>query len=186
ILGNLTNPALSAADVAVLEAVVRQGDTAAAHWGQVEKLCAGTPRTLIHGDYAPKNMRVRTGPAGTVLPPFAWGSAGWGVPAADLVQAAPTVSGAGPALAAYWASPDLAVYGTVVRESGLPVDAGDLRPLAAVGKLFRCLICINLDAQSFATDWVADAARKMRVYRAEMADALRAAGWPEGGGGPVG
>src|SRR5262245_34974607 len=148
ILGNLTNPALSAADVAVLEAVVRQGDVAAAHWGQVEKLCAGAPRTLIHGDFAPKNMRVRTGPAGTVLLPFDWGSAGWGVPAADLVQAAPTDSGAGPALAAYWASPDLAVYGSVVRESGLPFAAGDLRPLAAVGKLFRCLICINLDAQS--------------------------------------
>src|SRR5262249_28376968 len=48
ILGNLTNPALSAADVAVLEAVVRQGDTAAAHWGQGEKLCARTPRTLVH------------------------------------------------------------------------------------------------------------------------------------------
>ena len=44
------------------------------------------PRTFIHGDFAPKNMRVRAGPGGSTLLCFDWGSAGWGVPAADLVQ----------------------------------------------------------------------------------------------------
>ena len=46
-----------------------------------------------------------------------------------------------------------------------------------VGKLFRCLVCIDLEAQSFATAWVEDAVRKMRLYSTEMADALQAAGW---------
>jgi hypothetical protein len=173
ILANRTNPALGAEDVAVLAAVVRQGEAAASRWGEVERWCERMPRTFIHGDFAPKNMRVRAGPAGSELLPFDWGSAGWGVPAADLAQAAlPPDRATGWDLSAYWASPDLAVYCSAVRECGWRLDVQDVRPLAAIGKIFRCLVCINLDAQSLATDWVADAVRKMRVYRAEMADAL--------------
>ncbi len=186
ILAYRTNPALTAEDVAVLAAVVRRCEALASRWGEVERWCAGMPRTFIHGDFAPKNMRVRARPAGSVLLPFDWGSAGWGVPAADLVQAAePSDRGTGLDLSGYWASPDLAAYCSGVRESGWRLDIQNLWPLAAVGKIFRCLVCINLDAQSLATDWVADAARKMRVYEAETADAIRAAGWQGPGEGPV-
>jgi hypothetical protein len=186
ILANLDNPALTAEDVALLAAVVRRCEAVASRWGKVERLCKGVPRTFIHGDFAPKNMRVRARPAGGVLLPFDWGSAGWGVPAADLVQAAlPSDRGTGWDLSSYWASPDLVAYCSTVRESGWRLDVRDVRPLAVIGKVFRCLVCINLDAQSLATDWVADVAPKMRVYETEMADAIRAAGWQGSGEGPV-
>jgi hypothetical protein len=186
ILANLINPALGAEDVAVLAAVVRQCEAVASRWGEVERWCAGMPRTFIHGDFAPKNMRVRSGPPGSVLLPFDWGSAGWGVPAADLVQAALTPDRAtGWDLSAYWASPDLPAYCSAVRECGWRLDVQDVRPLAAIGKIFRCLICINLDAQCFTTPWVEFGVRKMRVYGAEMADAVRAAGWQGTGEGVV-
>src|SRR5215475_9753213 len=53
---HLSNPALTADDAAVLKTVVRQCEVVASHWGQVDKLCERAPQTLIHGDFAPKNM----------------------------------------------------------------------------------------------------------------------------------
>jgi aminoglycoside phosphotransferase (APT) family kinase protein len=174
LLRHRTNPALTGGDVAVLGEVVRQCEAVAAHWGQVQRLCAGMPCTFIHGDFAPKNVRVRSGPGGPALVPFDWGSAGWGVPAADLVQAgsAPDTDWD------YWASPDLAAYCSAAREAWPHLDLQDLRGAAVLGKVFRCLVCINLDARSFATEWVERAMRNMKIYRAQLTDAIRAAGWP--------
>jgi thiamine kinase-like enzyme len=172
---NLTNPALTSETRAMLENVVRQLEVVASRWGLVEKLCECAPRTLIHGDFAPKNMRVRTGRAGLSLLPFDWGSAGWGVAAADLAQ-----SGMEPnSHWNYWANPDLAAYCSVAQESRPRLDIQDVEQLAIIGKIFRSLICINLEAPSFAMDWVENAARDMRIYQAAMADAIQAAGWKE-------
>jgi hypothetical protein len=173
VLRHVTNPALTRQDRAVLHAVVRQCETVAAHWGRVQALCAGMPRTFIHGDFAPKNIRVRDDRAGPALVPFDWGSAGWGVPAADLVQA----GGPPDTWWGYWANPDLAAYCSVVRGAWPHLDAPDLRGFAAVGKLFRCLVCIALDAQRLAAEWVERPVQNMRVYGAQVADAVRAVGW---------
>ena len=159
----------------MLKTVVGQCEVVGSHWSHIEQWCARLPRTLIHGDFAPKNMRVRNERAPIALLPFDWGSAGWGVPAADLAQA-------GGASWHYWASPDLSAYRFAVGESWPHLGARDLQALAAVGKVFRCLVCIDLDARSLATEWVEHAARNMRVYRAELADALQAAGWERGAG----
>jgi hypothetical protein len=172
ILSGLADPAIAAGDRALLEAVAGQCEVVASHWGQVEGLCAGLTRSLIHGDFAPKNMRVRTGPAGATLLPFDWGSAGWGVPAADLAQ-----SGAASGLWSYWASPDLASYCSALRGSWPHHEVRDLQPVSAVGKIFRCLVCIDLDAPDPAVGWAQGSARNMRDYQAEMDDAIRMMGW---------
>jgi hypothetical protein len=175
ILYNLANPALTAPDVAVLTTIIEQCEVVASHWGEVERVCGVMPRTLIHADFAPKNMRVRAGPYGLTLLPFDWGSAGWGVAAPDLAQ-----WGTASNHWHDWASPDLATYCEVVRESWLPLTVHDVRPLAAVGRMFRSLACISLSARSFATEWVERAALNMRTYSAELADAIRAAEWTAG------
>jgi hypothetical protein len=175
ILRNLSNPALTADDVAALETVVRQLKVVASRWGQVEKLCECVPRTLIHGDFAPKNMRVRTGQAGLTLLPFDWGSAGWGVAAADLAQSGAESNG----YWNYWSNPDLAAYCSMARESWPYLNIQDVQQLAIIGKIFRSLICINLEAPSFAMEWVENSARDMRIYQAAMADAIQAAGWTD-------
>jgi hypothetical protein len=168
---NLTNPALTRDDVTVLSAIVRQCEVVAAHWSVVERFCAAMPHTLIHGDFAPKNMRVRPHGQGLTLAPFDWGSAGWGVAAADLVQWG-TSTGWG-----YWASPDLDMYSSVVRDRWPELAVEHLRTAAWIGKVFRCLVCVSLSAQSFATEWVERAARNMRIYETEMRDALQSGGW---------
>jgi len=168
ILRNLTNPVLTTDDLAVLKTVVGQCEVVVSYWSQIEKLCERLPRTLIHGDFAPKNMRVRTGQAPIVLLPFDWGSAGWGVTAADLAKSGmPTTT--------YWANPDLAVYYSIVRESWPYLDVQDIQPLAIFGKIFRCLVCIDLDAQSLATEWVEMCMSNMRIYMKDMAEAIQAA-----------
>jgi len=171
----LSNPALTADDVVVLKTVVRQLEVVASHWGQVEKLCERAPRTLIHGDFAPKNMRVRTGQAGLFLLPFDWGSAGWGVTAADLAQSGAESN----SYWNYWANPDLSAYCSVAQEFWRRLEIHDVQQLAIFGKIFRSLVCINLEAPSFAMDWVENSARDMRIYQAAMADAIQAAGWKD-------
>lgn len=181
IVSHLGNPALTAGDVAVLARIARQCEIVASYWRTVELRCEGMRRTLVHGDFAPKNMRVRRTRGELSLLPFDWGSAGWGIPAADLVQpAASPHGGARPELTAYWASPDLDVYCTAVRESWSDLDVRTLQQLAVIGKVFRCLVCVSLDAQSLATEWVEGSMANMRLYEAEMVDAIRAAEWGDG------
>ena len=82
ILRGLGDPALTRDDVTLLATVVSQCQAIAARWAELEAICALTPPTVVHGDFAPKNMRV----AAANLRPFDWGSAGWGSPAVDLAQ----------------------------------------------------------------------------------------------------
>src|SRR5262249_52891917 len=146
ILRHQGHPALTPGDVAVLAAIVRQCESVADHWGRVRRWCEAMPRTFIHGDFAPKNLRVRPGSA---LVPFGWGGAGWGAPAADLVQGSRGTGGDWD----YWASPDLAAYCAAARGAWPRLDVTDLRGFATVGKIFRCLTCVALTARSLATPW---------------------------------
>jgi hypothetical protein len=170
---HLSNPVLAADDVALIRDVARQCATTEAHWPAVHEWTQALPATFIHADFAPKNMRVRTGRTGDVLLPYDWGSAGYGSVAADLAQAG-TASGD---CWDYWANVDLDAYLDGVREAWPGVTGEDVRRVALVGKLFRCLVCIRLEAPSFAFEYVEHAVRDMRVYRAAMADALGALGW---------
>jgi hypothetical protein len=173
-----SNTRLTREQEALVERVDAQCELAERHWSEVHDLCAALPRTLVHGDFAPKNMRVRSGNGGMELLPFDWGSAGWGVMVADMAQAArPRASGARPDLTTYWANPDLAVYREAVRGQWPHVAARDLEPLAVVGKLFRCLVCISLEAPSFETEWAEVSVPDMTANELEMADAIAAAGW---------
>src|SRR5207245_1528417 len=86
ILRNLGNPALTPDDVTVLWAIVRMSEAVASRWDAVESVCALTLPTVVHADFAPKNLRVDGAGRTLTLLPFDWGSAGWGPPAGDLAQ----------------------------------------------------------------------------------------------------
>jgi len=90
---NLSNPALTDDDRALLKSIIAQCEVVASHWSQVESLCEGMPHTFIHGDFAPKNIRVRIEKTGIALLPFDWANAGWGFIASDLAQAGVGSSG---------------------------------------------------------------------------------------------
>jgi aminoglycoside phosphotransferase (APT) family kinase protein len=84
ILGNIDNAWFTATDTAILSELVAQCALIERHWQLLEKACAGIPRTLVHGDLAPKNARLRQIDQASILLIMDWEMAGWGIPAADL------------------------------------------------------------------------------------------------------
>ena len=168
ILQNLTNPALNAGDLALLETIVAQCDVLEFHWSQVEKGCEGVPSTLAHGDFCPKNIRVRPDQAGTNLFSLDWETAGWGVPAADLAPArgrypAPQV--------------DVTTYWSIVRECWPGLDIQAVRRLTNVGRIFRPLAAIRWASMSLAFEWLEKPIKSMKVYQAELAEAIQTTAW---------
>ena len=71
-------------DRVALRDLLRHGQRLEAQWARLTAACATAPTTLVHGDFARKNLRLREGPDGTQMVALDWETAGWGPPAADL------------------------------------------------------------------------------------------------------
>ncbi len=166
ILANLSNPVLLECDVAVLENIVRQCHLLQARWSTMEQWCAGVPPTLVHGDFRPKNVRIRPGSSGPGLYPIDWETAGWGVPAVDLA----------PSRGPLAIQVSIDIYGSIVRESWPGLDTPVIRRLAQVGKIFRRLAYVHWASSALGFDryeWLSKPMASMRVYQADLADGIR-------------
>jgi phosphotransferase family enzyme len=122
--------------------LLHQLDALESAWPDIESRCGAAPRTLVHGDLADKNARIRERPASRDLLVFDWEMAGIGVPCVDLAQ------GTFGSL-----SPDLDMYRQ--HASGWqPIPAvEDLERLAALGKVFRLLAALDWEARSLPHAW---------------------------------
>ena len=169
---HLGNPVLNPDDVAVLEEVLARLTELDAHWNRVEEPCVGVPQTLVHGDFNGKNLRLRSGSAGTSLLVFDWEDAGWGVPAVDLAQQAVPSSGLS-------ANPDLPTYWSTVRERWSNASHETVRRLACCGTIFRALAALYWESCNLATEWASRSVSNIRLYDAELAHALGQLGWHE-------
>ena len=159
ILRNISNPVLTAEDVALLTAMVSQHDLLEGRWERLEEACERAPSTLVHGDFRPKNAYIRTDHAGPRLFPIDWETAGWGPPAADLARV------------------DITAYWSVVRE-GWSLDLQDIRRLATVGRVFGFLAAIGWKSPSLAYDsprLLSEPLASMRVLQGSLSNAIRAA-----------
>jgi hypothetical protein len=165
VTANLGNPVMGEGDRAVVRSLVAVCEAAAARWGEVERLCAGMPRTLVHGDFVQKNLRVRPGPAGPELLAFDWEFAGWGVPAVDLARF-PSKGNA-----------DLTTYWEVVRRYWPDIGPEAVQRWAAVGTLFRFLAAADWRVPDLATPWIQKAVLKLTKYRNTLAQTCHALGW---------
>jgi hypothetical protein len=170
ILGHLANPALKAADLAILRMIVSQCDALEGRWYEVEQFCDGLPRTVVHGDFAEKNVRVRTRQGKTALLPFDWSNAGWGVPAIDLAQST-LPSGR---LAA---NPDLAAYWAAVRDHWPACDLRTVQQWGQAATLFRLLAAVAWSAASLGQEWVEKTMTALRFYQSALDWEVQAAGW---------
>jgi len=163
------NPDVSNDDAVVLRKVVRFCDVLESHWSEMQRISDGMPRTLVHGDFVVKNMRVHNGAAAPALLVFDWEYAGWGVLGTDLAQFIDNV-----------ASPDVNVYFSILK-GGLPeLDAGDLKAVAACGNLLRLVdeihwttVFLDFGGQRFLLKPVST----LRVYEASLVAALSAVSW---------
>jgi hypothetical protein len=156
IIGNLSNPALCEAQVAILGEIVDRASVIEAHWSQIDEFCASLPKTLVHGDIAPKNVRFRgLGPNREVLV-LDWETVGWGVPAADIARHI-----------------DLHTYGSFAKQFGLEGPASDLKHLARCGSIFRILAAIDWDSRWLSSEWIERPMRHMRSYNNYLAEFTR-------------
>jgi aminoglycoside phosphotransferase (APT) family kinase protein len=102
----------------VAEGLIDQCAVLAERWPEVEAFCAGLPRTVVHGDFAPLNIRVLDD--GIVA--FDWEKAGAGVPVVDMAR-----------------DLDLEAYWRGVRGSWPALSFDDVRGMALFARVFRPL-----------------------------------------------
>lgn len=167
------NPALGPAHAAVLDALLVRLARLEARWAAVEDCCAAMPETVVHGDFVPKNLRVRRDAAGVALLCFDWGGAGRGPAAVDLAQAPPSVR-------RFSADADLETYLRAVRERWPRVDLATVRRWASVGSVFRTLGALAWSSRSLSSGWVDAPVAEMRVAAAILARADGVIGGSDG------
>jgi hypothetical protein len=169
IRGSSGNPGLTSEHRATLNGILALLDALEARWHEFERACEGLPATLVHGDFRPKNVRVRNHGPVPGLYPIDWETAGWGVPAADLAPA--RGSGLGMQV-------DPHVYETVVRARWPSLDAAAIRKLSILGHVFRALAGIEWASESLvfeSRDWLGKPVNLMPSYAARIAHAIEAA-----------
>lgn len=158
--GNLQQLNLPPGDLTVVQAVILQCNFLESRWKQIEEWCARMPRTLVHGDFKPRNVVIRTANDGLILLPFDWEASGWGVPAEDLAYV------------------DLVPYHAVVERYWPHVSAEDLQCMKIVGRIFRGLSEFRWESVKFDPNWEVSAV-KLQIYQTRMAEAIEMANWKE-------
>jgi ATP-binding cassette subfamily B protein len=153
ILDCFDNPALSADDKDMLQALISICQLIESSWSAVEAICADLPRTLVHGDLVARNLRLRRDEAGPAIVAFDWEWSGWGVPAADFHLLARDVT-----------STDLVSYRSAMSGYTRALDEDQIRLLASVGNGFRLLASMDWVAPHLRYSWPRVGMRKLRVY----------------------
>ena len=166
LLAQLSCGAFSAEDAALLRNIAAHLDALESRWGEVEKICEVMPRTLVHGDFVTKNLRIRAAAASPALLVFDWEFAGWGVPATDLAQFIDRV-----------ASPDLSLYCSILNGEQAHLDLRDIQAVAACGNLLRMIDQISWATAGQEFVFPAQLVKTislLRSYESSILGALRA------------
>jgi hypothetical protein len=129
-------------------------------WGRIEEACDGAPRSLVHGDFARRNLRTIHRRSGSEPLVFDWGAAGYGLPGLDLLHV------------------DLESYASEARQYWPDLDRDGLERQLWIGRLFRGVLApIKWRAASLGAAWVAGPLRDLAVFVSRL-DNLIASGWP--------
>jgi len=160
---NASNPALADEDRRTVRAILANLDRTEAVWAEIEAACAVFPDTLVHGDFRRKNVYLRRGASGVELLPIDWETAGWGVPAIDLVRI------------------DLAAYHTVAEGIWPDLRFEAVSRLAVVGRILSQLAAIDWVSPQLGYDDPLYLIRPMswlRDFQTQLGDALQDLGAP--------
>jgi hypothetical protein len=161
---SLTHPSVSPSDGEILRAILSHLDAVEERWDDIEAACAGMPNTLVHSDFVPKNVRVRSTRNGRELLTFDWETGGWATPAADIAL----LPGDADARREYHRRV-AASWPSIVQE--------DIDRLYSVGTLFRLIHSVHWETRSFRYVWIQRAMRNMTLYDRYLRSAIREDGW---------
>ena len=157
----LPGPDLTGRDVETLQHVVRVLDGLESRWSQVESQCVGLPATVVHGDFRPKNVYLRSSGTGISCYPIDWETAGWGVPAADLTRI------------------DVDTYWTCAREWRAGLELDTVHRLVTLGQAFCAIAGIAWDSTGLRFDtrrMISRELASMEVLTRRLVDAARTMG----------
>jgi serine/threonine protein kinase len=155
---NLDRLNLPAEDFAVVRAVLQQCNFLESHWDQIDRWCGRMPRTLVHGDFKPRNVVIRNAGVERAVFAFDWEASGWGIPAEDLAYV------------------DLAAYYSASKRSWPELSMQDLLRMKNLGRIFRGISEFCWESTKFNPEWEVSAV-KLQYYRLRMAEAM--ANWEE-------
>jgi Phosphotransferase enzyme family len=132
-------------------------------WHKITEFCEAFPKTLVHGDFVPKNLRLRESADGLVLMPLDWEHAGWGPPAVDLHSDLFDID-------SYW---------SLLRELWPDINDDDLARLRLYGRMFRLAAGIDWISHDFVGSTTARSESTLDYYRDALESAARQAqrGW---------
>ena len=146
------------------------------YWTRVVELCRRYPRTLVHGDFAYQNLRVRSSASGINLVAFDWEFAGYGIPAPDIAE--PCGRGIPRRrIDDDLPEPELTDYWNVVRESWPDLDLPAIKQLAEIGAVFRSVVAISWESECIGRGWWPIG--ELRGYQADLAVALQHLGFAQ-------
>lgn len=155
ILLNLSNPALNQEDTVMLESIVSNFELLKERWSRVLACYEHLPKCFIHGDFKPKNLRVRSdGPRHELLV-FDWEMAGWGSPGIDMWKLN---------VQDYWLN---------IREHWPAFSLEDAVSLQSLGKLLRSLHALDWESMSLPYAWLDRSLAHMKIYNMRLSSAIR-------------
>jgi len=161
------SPVLTAGEVALLRTVIVQYRAIETRWDEFVQFYGACPRTVVHGDFVIKNLRLQNGASAPALLVYDWEMGGWGVPATDLAQSLGRC-----------ASPDLEAYCSALQHNGSQIST--VRRLANFGNLLRLVNKIFWDTLGIGGKTRKHLLRPvaaLRHYEPQLAAALRLLDW---------
>src|SRR5437764_1972757 len=165
----------------VLEGLLSKLDALESHWGELAAFCDALPRTLVHGDFVPKNLRISRNGAGLELTIFDWEMAGIGVQAPDLAQLLEPERSAvargqrSKRIDRFSANPCLDTYRRMLSDAPEELEPETIEYSAAVGNVLRCLAGIDWTCSQATTTWTP--VQDLRIYSGWLGSAMQMVGW---------
>ncbi|MCO5184052.1 MAG: aminoglycoside phosphotransferase family protein [Anaerolineae bacterium] len=153
------NPALSSEQSKLVSDLRRQCEQLRNRVSELQWLFDEFPKTLVHGGFYGKNVRIGIQDALPVVLAYDWESAGWGNPAVDLAYI------------------NLDLYGAQCLAEGLRVSPELLHATAILGKMLWVVKAIPGEHKTLASPWLHKVMSKLAYYRDEMKQAMLLMGW---------
>jgi hypothetical protein len=164
---SLEHPSIKDSSIGPFEALLDHLDAIENEWAHVEQACSGVPQTLVHGDFVPKNVRVRGDGDDAHLLVIDWETAGAAPPAADIAM----IPGGRTGRRAYFET---------LREAWRSLAWEDVERLHRIGEIFRLLHAIQWKSRSFKYAWIERHERVMLGYQQDLHDLIRDGAWLHG------
>jgi len=148
-------PTIGRAPRSLLARILDHCDRIEADWQLVEQRCEQMPRSLVHGDYVAKNLRVARHGGQDTLIVIDWEMAGWGTPAPDLHKV------------------DLTAYRAAAAEHWQELTMEQVQEWARVGMVLRLLAETHWEAQRLFWGGPAPALHRLESYELALTNAAR-------------